>query len=619
MSSLTTSEMRIFMILFALANCLTFAQQPGGTGTTAPPIVGGAPYIEAWVDPCTGSNITGTVGCPDQPFLTLNAAINAVSLAGASAATPGIVHANPGIYQGVPVIMTDFVNVQGAGAKRTIIRGIGQPNYPFLFWPEGGESCTCGVRRPGEVLVDCTFLTDNTYEEMIDGFTFQRGDMQVYAETEFGPIRARVSNCVFDMLDAEDGPGPYFGLIMVHVYNLTAGGIYYDIPMNVLNNTFIQGWLFSEDNVITSRPDAVAITDVSDPACWATPDPDISLRGLGNPSIQNNLIRYACEQRRTSLLGIDNSDVTVAVGTSPGPTNGFDPGTVGGFDLTGRFCSRILGAPPTPRLNPQPATGGVDPAFVGEFLSNSLGYAFNFSRDWRLLPSSAFVDVGSAPVGGTLVAANGTTYTDAGFPEQSFDFDGEHYGNLRIQGAFPDIGFDETDVLVSAGGYFNDTRSQIPGCSCYHPFGTSSKLFIFPGPGNYDLFNTIACKPFIPPAGTPGICVAGSPWAFSTQFGTLVPPVVVGGFPPTNAFQYIQFPPIFPFCIVSSVVFTGRSIPNQVNYTPPCANTLHRVAFDRPPPSATPACVYLNEQVVYRNANGTTPLLSNLQSGYGDR
>lgn len=603
-------------LLFAVAP-MAFGQ--GGTQNTAPPIVGGAPYIEAWVDGCAGG--AGAVNCPDQPFSTIQAAINAVAALGPNANNPGLVHVNPGVYspftngETLPIRMADFVNVQGVGAKRCIIRGLQTQAFFNIFWPRNSD-CVCGARSPGEILVDFTFLTDPSYAEMIDGMTFQGGDVQVYAETEGGPIAGTVSNCVFDMLEGADhgAPSPAFGVLMIHTYDFTSGGVYWDIPMNFLNNTFIQGWQPNEDMVFTARPDNVAIVDVNDPACWATPDPDPSLRGIGNPNIQNNLIRYICEQPRTAMLGIDNTDTSAQIATRPGPSNAFDPAMVGGVDLTGSWCSRIPGAAPIPRINPNPASGGLDPVFVGEFLSNGLGYAFNFARDWRILSDSPMVDQGTAAVNGVLSAVNGTAYVDRGWPERSTDFDGEVYGNFRVMGENPDIGMDETHDLIHAGGFANDTRSLQAGCGCVHPGGTAQDLFIFSGPGTFDHWRSFAFMPY----NLVAACLpAGANWAFTTQFGTLVPPANAPGWPVTYDWIWIQTTPLFPG-IIPYTVGTNLPIPfARDGYTPPCESKSYNVNWAIPQPVGA-GCIYQNDQVIFYPQGGAPARLSNLQQSYGN-
>ncbi|MEM7354721.1 MAG: DUF1565 domain-containing protein, partial [Acidobacteriota bacterium] len=233
------------LVATLLSGGLAHAQ--GGTGTTVPPIVGGAPFIEAWVDPCNGQDGPASAfvfangnGTPDQPFRTIGAAISALS-AFAGPNNQGIVHANPGVYSAAtnqeqfPIMMSDFIHLQGVDARRVVIRGDQTSAVFQLFEPV----VPFGDRFFHETLVDLTFLFDDTVEEMIDGFTFQGGHVQIYAETEFAPIRTRISNNVFDMLNFSDAgvPGPLFGILMVHTFDLSILG-YRDIPLNILNNTF---------------------------------------------------------------------------------------------------------------------------------------------------------------------------------------------------------------------------------------------------------------------------------------------------------------------------------------------------------------------------------------------
>jgi len=120
------------------------------------------------------------------------------------------------------VVMTDFVDIQGVGAKQVVLRGDGSQLRPLgVFFPWSDDSCTCGMGGvQAEVLVDFSFADEPTYDEMIDGVTFQGGDVQVYAETELHDLDGRVSNCIFDMLhNPFEGYGaPTFGVLMVHVF-----------------------------------------------------------------------------------------------------------------------------------------------------------------------------------------------------------------------------------------------------------------------------------------------------------------------------------------------------------------------------------------------------------------
>jgi len=605
---------------------------PGGTGTTTPPVVGGAPFVEAWVDPYMGSDAAGAVGCPDMPYRTIQAAIWAV-WGSAWIETPGLVHANPGIYgpasvggngEVFPIEMEDYVHVQGVGAKRCIIRGDGTQTTEVRY-PVGGPAGVDGVTLDKEVLVSFIWSYDGEDEAMIDGFTFQGGDVQVYDVRE-APLGGRVSNCVFDMLHMSDAdvPGPDFGVLMVSEYDWNAGG-YKENLMHILNNTFIQGWM-SPTGEITAKPEAVGICDVNYPfseyAPWGN-DPNPELRGVGSPNVQNNLFRYA-ETARTPMIGLDLTDVTVSVGSATGPSNAFDPslpGTVPGErDITGLFCSRVIGGPlPAPAVNPIPGAGGTDPAFVGELLSSAYGQGMSVSRDWRILPDSILVDAGIGPDSyGTLTAGNGRTYDEPSLaPESSFDFDGEVYGNVRIAGDAPDIGFDETSRMIHIGGYGNDTRTYGLGCpiGCGTTPGQMVRGMIFPNPGTYTLVRT---RTRMGPTGYTGpfINPGGFYWAYSTQFGTLVPPF----FFPVYGWVWIQFPPNF---IRPTITFDQPVVGAPVNavsgYSPPTdPGSWHSfgLAVEAASLLNLPGyCIYLNEQALF-TPDGGEAMLTNLQCAY---
>jgi hypothetical protein len=467
-----------------------------------------------------------------------------------------------------------------------------------------------------EVLVDLSFLWQADEEEMIDGLTFQGGDIQVYSRNE-ALTRARVSNCVFDMLDKDPThnmdatlltPGPAFGILMVHDYHPSVP--YFDVPVNILNNTFIQGWVITDDSTtISARQDSVAICDVNNPLCDLPPgmsDPNTQLRGVGNPNIQNNLIRHASGQRVTALLGIDNRDVTVRVGSQLGPSNAFDPRAVGGRDVTGTYCSVILGALPVPRVNTEPAlVGGRDPAFVGEMLTRAFAQPAGVSRDWRLLPPSACANQGSSPRNGILQAGNFTMYVEpppALVPLSSFDLDGAVYGNPRISGADVDIGFDETDLLVDCAGWANDSVSHRAACfnSCAPADGQLLRGLIFPTPGAFTLFETRVAMPQAGPFPCGGFYVA-----YTTMPGTIVPPLTLGGFPPPNDLLWMD----------PAILTTGPSgSAVTFSYAAPSDPTVLTFGVGAVGVNTGP-CSYLNEQAFFVPTGSPVGLLSNLQSG----
>ncbi|MEM7305942.1 MAG: hypothetical protein AAF682_04695 [Planctomycetota bacterium] len=580
------------------------------------PLTGGPPFLEAWVDPCAGVDpppamAAMAVGDPTMPFLTIEAALAALTLAGADPVTPGLVHAMPGVYgpigvggngEDLPITMLDNIHIQGVGAKRCIIRGDQAPPLLEPWVPV----VPLGSRMPFQYLVDMSGLSDDPaepFEEMIDGFTFQGGHIQVYAETEVEDLHGRVSNCVFDMLDYAslagdaviglDIPGPEFGVLMVHVYDDDVLG-YNDIRMKVFHNTFIHGW---DDQYIQniygttlrSTDTAVSICDVTNTlhndstfeGMKFEPDDVERLRGIGNPSIQNNLIRYIPGNPHISMLGIDSEDTSVDIGAPVGPTNFFDEDTTGGTN--GVYISAVL----MPLMLPEAddvADGYPDPGFVGEMLSWNFGELA--ARDWRLLQDSVVVNEGSTPVDGVLRAVNGTTYVRPALIESwSDDFDGEGYGNFRNMLGGTDIGFDEVDVVTMAGGYLPDSRTYGPGAcaeSCT-PAGLSLgsvRYPMFPAAGAWTLFQTTAPIP-------------GAP-AWAVQPGVLDPPLLLPGLAGASSLLWLIGAPLPP------VVAAGTTV-TLVLPSPGPGGPLHVVntlplGVGLPFPSG--ACEFVNEQML---------------------
>lgn len=219
--------------------------------------------IVAYVDPTTGCDpidpITGQAdpsGSTAQsmlnsstPFQTIQAAIDSVqwglvflTASGGHPDAQGLVRCMPGTYgptggQGrtdvLPIFMRDRVHLQGSGARGTVIRGDYGPTEN-VFWPD--DTC-CGQRSDKSVLLDFSFegqfsgvmglpwstWSDNT-EEMVDGFTFEGGHVQVLHATE-GDGLGRVSNCVFDLRAEEGEPttGPEIGIMTNPVYDFPNG------------------------------------------------------------------------------------------------------------------------------------------------------------------------------------------------------------------------------------------------------------------------------------------------------------------------------------------------------------------------------------------------------------
>lgn len=583
----------------ALLAAGAFAQNiPGGVSGGVQTPVGGAPFLEAWVDPEIAAfnlaqvpPVAPQAGCPDRPFRTIQAAITELrSPSGtspfppASPQNPGLVHVMPGVYgpaavggngEFFPIRMSDNVSVQGYSAKACIIRGDQMQATTQAFVP----FVALGGRAQWEALTDFSFLTDPQYVEFMEGFTFEGGKIQLYCEPEEIDVDWRVSNCVFDMLDYSDVgvPGPEFGILIVHVYDadwitvkgpkgepIFVGG-YHDARAHILNNTFVHGWQPGMDaDIVTSSRTSVAICDVADTLYGdpmfpppAIPDP-ISplLRGVGNPNIQNNLIRALDVAPRTALLGIDRTDTTVVLASPPpaaggSPSDAFDPtqavstnGTYNSLIVqsgVGPGTPLVLGAVPRPAVIPNANQGGRDPGFVGEMLGQFLGLQREFARDWRILVTSTLFDAGFAPnAQGFLGAANGT-FHDEGVgilmpAHRAFDFDGEGYGNERNRFSRPDIGFDELDLVAMAGAYANDTLLdpepaatagvQCPNVPAMPGAGSGmSPIAISPIPASMFFAQTTTNRPYttfgIP---FPTLCQAGPALsATSAPAGSLVP------------------------------------------------------------------------------------------------
>ncbi|MFG0319669.1 MAG: hypothetical protein ACF8XB_20520, partial [Planctomycetota bacterium JB042] len=531
-----------------------------------------AQTFQAWVDPTFGNGGGGTVsvnGVPAAanaiPFLTIGAAIGAIAGASGaggnptlSAANTGLVHCMPGIYspltngEPLPIQMVDFISLQGtAGARGSIVVG-------FQTQPYGGPGVLPGVAGiylptvPNsrstqlEVLVDGSGLTD-LFPEMIDGFTFRGGHVQLYLETELTSVAWTISNCVLDMLNLAPEPatsllpvtpipGPWFGLLQVADYNVNPA--YNGVRTNFLNNTVVMGWQGGPDAAAataTCLPGAVGTCDVTDPLNNPAyppfgPDPLVRQSGLSPMNVQNTIYRTLPTQAGSgtmAMIGVDQTDTSVGVGSRVGSTDAFDATLVGATSgvlptppgSPPPFSSTVpTGANPVPwidvnPLNPPGASGlARDPAFVGEFLSRQpTANAVDATlRDWRILPASLYVDAGSAPnAAGLLIAANGIAFyanpAAVNALLNSFDFDGEGYGNARIAvspvalvgPAGPvDIGFDEASNLTLARSHGNDSiahNTSAPAVT--YPLavgpGQAPRTLLVPGAGSLTLYNRL--------------------------------------------------------------------------------------------------------------------------------
>lgn len=493
----------------------------------------------------------------------------------------------------MPVEMQDNISIRGLGAKECVIRltphcELVRPVhvfYPTKSQPDVTDPCgafnnsPCSISADGmgpgwwgqrNVVVNTDQLNtsspqvlDGGYVEFLDNVTLQGGDIQVYigAELPEEEVVVRVSNCVFDMLDYSsvgsgiaaidptwptDVHGPDFGVLVVNqVLALSIRDCefeYRQLPCTIVNNTFVMHWnatgADSPAFPLHSKADAVAICDASDPK---NEDCDQRIRGISKLNIQNNLIRTSADSTHLPLLGIDAGDTLcvhgLAAATLPASTNAFDDtlypaGT--GYVLDGNCRFAVFReSRPTAVVNPLPSSssGGGDPAFVGEFVAQTITLqvpfqGFDLVRDWRVLPDSNLRDKGASPAPPanlssfttaqpwTLQAANGTQYVDAAFASaptgevslnlpglahSAFVFDGEGYGNLRIVstdsngdgqpgpgGLFVDVGFDEVSDFIHAG-YVNETRAfEVTGlieCNFGLPIPAQARQFtITPSP-----------------------------------------------------------------------------------------------------------------------------------------
>jgi hypothetical protein len=503
------------------------------------------------------------------------------------------------------------------GAKETIIRATASATpmnnvfYPIQNMPPLNRSMHQAVVLVNYSNVPNTPL-DGMHGPLIDGFTFQGGDIQVYARAE-AHMEGRVSNCCFDMRFHEK-----FGVLVVSVYDqgLNPPG-YHPAEFVILNNTFIQNWV-NGPNPEPQGVNNIGICNVNDPL---DEDPNQQLRGVNALLIHNNCIRSLPSDIRTSMLGIDDSD-TRAV--SSGWSNAFIPGTARSF--SGQYQSLIMGAVPQPKVALTPVMGGgLDPAFVGEMINSRFGilHPNHWVRDFRILPTSPLVDQGIAMnSSGAIINTNGIVYQEYSYPPQtdyindptldprwqigSFLWDGEGYGNPRIvdssvvPGNSVDIGFDETDIFCVAGSYGNDSRSHNQSCQPgVIPNGDATRHMIFPDQGRYWLYvqagNIGLGWHWIPGTWPPSLTNQSLNWLYLVQPG-------IGNY-------YID-PLYWIQAIAAAIVYPDGWI-NPIDNKP---YTFGHSLLTTDPVDPLP-CQVLNQQVIFENMS-LVYTLSNLQSEY---
>ncbi len=253
------------------------------------------------------------------------------------------------------------------------------------------------------------------------------------------------------------------------------------------------------------------------------------IRGVGHPGIQNNIFRTFADAPaqpgdiHMAMVGISDSDTAMDLpeggiarpnafcveraGNHSGPladtfatlvskpTSPFISGSVT-FNCGGgaTFVEDLwYSVPPIPPLQPFfPQTPVVqlwdgqsnlgnnqfDPAFVGEYM-RTVAPALSTYRDWRLIPGSPMADKGVWKVNNNFV--NGQTYAEHPCDALKLrTWDGEGFGNPRVNGVAIDLGFDETHLSVIAGSYANHSLSH-NGAGFLNPYADTeqSTRFVF--------------------------------------------------------------------------------------------------------------------------------------------
>lgn len=383
MSHFRLSVIALIGLSFA-GNSLT-ACPLNAQGAAGPPQT--VELIEAWVWPAWGDDASGAINDPGQPYKSIQAAIDDLHdyiYVTEDPLIQGLVWCMPGVYGPVaahgssasndafPIEMRHKVHVRGVSARRCVIRGI-DPSNPayfqnthFVSMPYGSFNCSADQGKVG-LLNLLTFRQSDKYrparneddpskipwwayqpevDEILDGFTFQGGDVQVafeYGQNDHYPQSGRVSNCVFDMRQFPGFEGPEVGLLMSSAFQLVQGSFcgYFNQRVHVVNNTFILAEYTASGWQNLSKFGAVAILNCTDHRRFLNfpdgKDTNTSLRGLGSPGIQNNVIRTAPQNDPVdvgpmAMVGIDASDCLVREAGSQAAflrTNAFAPQRAG--------------------------------------------------------------------------------------------------------------------------------------------------------------------------------------------------------------------------------------------------------------------------------------------------
>jgi hypothetical protein len=219
--------------------------------------------------------------------------------------------------------------------------------------------------------------------------------------------------------------------------------------------------------------------------------------------------------------------------------------------------------------------GATDPGFVGEMISQQQAVQLTnkYLRDWRLLPDSSVVDQGTTPISDglgnrRLIAVDGTQYLEPpNWPISSFTWDGEGHGNPRTVGLETDIGVDESDRMLVAGDYGNDSKSHN---TPFHPSieaGNVRRTYIFKQlSGAVTDYSTMA--PYnaltawtIPPGTTSGTTLGGLGMFYLQQ--SIVQTTPLGNIANVGWVNPLD-PPLSPTHYFGELVFSDGGDNNQL-------------------------------------------------------
>ncbi len=414
--------------------------------------------------------------------------------------------------------------------------------------------------------------------------------------------------------DGSEVSGPSVAIHMSRRSTCTGGGSgqfagYLDGRTLIAHNTFIFArWKgpTSNDWDTLSRDEAVGILDVTNPNCsdGACSDGDHWFKGVGNACIVSNIFRTRPQPaggsaaRPFAMIGIDQDDTLVNDGLAFVQTNMFDPSRVGatnaGTSGQGFYSIPVRaalvesvaqnnfqdlwncqpfnapgGCPQTGATvcnvapNPVPAEGlalwdganGVDPAFVGEYAATTLvpltGALVGY-RDWRVLPGSPVENRGVAPEQRYFVTAVGAFVHRTNEPPELdlFKWDGERWGNPRVVGEAPDVGFDERHLMIEVGNWANESNSHnVSGFM--HPSignGNSRRYFVLPrDAGNVQLWGSNRWLRLHDTLVDPPFPSAGDGWV--TPPGALLNPPSLPSLPKGYRTKYVSYANA-PFAVI---------------------------------------------------------------------